>query len=260
MARAGEDAVDRPVLDDAAGVHHDHAVGELGHHAKVVGDEEDGDPALAAQVVDQGEDAVRRRRVERAGRLVGDQQLGLGTDDRRDQRPLRHASGQLVPALADPHLGVVDLHLADQLEHARLRLRPAHPLVQPQRLGDLPADRLQRVERPDGILEDEPHPAAAHAGEPRLVEPDQLVALEADRPAHDARARHEAHERHRGHRLARARLADDRHALSGPDLEGDAVDRGDAPAELDAQVRHGEQRRGHQTSTVTVSPSSTTTS
>ena len=41
MRRAVEQLVDRRLLDLAAGIHHHHAVGVLGHHAQVVGDQHD---------------------------------------------------------------------------------------------------------------------------------------------------------------------------------------------------------------------------
>ena len=41
MARAGEQLGDRRLLDLAAGIHHDHALGDLGDHAEIVGDQHD---------------------------------------------------------------------------------------------------------------------------------------------------------------------------------------------------------------------------
>ena len=41
MPRVVEDLVQRALLDDAARVHHQHAVGDLGDHAEVVGDQDD---------------------------------------------------------------------------------------------------------------------------------------------------------------------------------------------------------------------------
>jgi hypothetical protein len=41
VAGAIEDPVDRPLLDDRAGIHHVHSIAEVGHDAKVVRYEKD---------------------------------------------------------------------------------------------------------------------------------------------------------------------------------------------------------------------------
>ena len=48
-----QDLVARAGLDDAARLHHHHAVGDLGHHAEVVGDEQHAGAAPALQLADQ---------------------------------------------------------------------------------------------------------------------------------------------------------------------------------------------------------------
>ena len=67
----------RAVLDRPAGVHHQDVVGQLGDHAEVVGDDDDRGVELRLQVADQVEDLRLHGDVERGGRLVGDQQLGV---------------------------------------------------------------------------------------------------------------------------------------------------------------------------------------
>ena len=72
-----EDVVDRAVLDGLPAVHHEDVVGDLGDHAEVVGDHDDRRAELLLQVAHQVEDLRLHRHVERGGRLVGDQQLGV---------------------------------------------------------------------------------------------------------------------------------------------------------------------------------------
>jgi hypothetical protein len=57
-----------PLLDDAAGVHHDHAVGVLGDHAEVVRDEHDRHTEVLPQRREQLEDLRLNRDVERRRR------------------------------------------------------------------------------------------------------------------------------------------------------------------------------------------------
>ena len=65
---------DTRALDDAAGVHHDDVVGELGDDAEVVRDEDDRRAGLLAQHAHQVEDLRLDGDVERGGGFVGDQQ------------------------------------------------------------------------------------------------------------------------------------------------------------------------------------------
>lgn len=67
----------RAAFDDFAVAHDDHAVGNLGHHAKVVGDEHHRHAASFAQVKDQLEDLRLCRHVQRGRGFVRDQQFRL---------------------------------------------------------------------------------------------------------------------------------------------------------------------------------------
>ena len=72
----------RRALDDAAGIHHRDLVGAAGDDAEIVGDQDHRHvpPLLLAR--QQVEDLRLHRDVERGGRLVGDQQLGLAATAR----------------------------------------------------------------------------------------------------------------------------------------------------------------------------------
>src|SRR5260370_953574 len=84
------------------------------------------------------------------------------------------------------------------------------PLVQRQRLADLPADRQYRVERGHRLLKDHRDVVAAHVAHFSFAELAQVAPGEADHPRDDApgRRRDEAQDRQRGDALAAARLAD----------------------------------------------------
>ena len=77
MARTVEQLGGVRLLDLAAGIHHHDAVGVLGDHAHVVGDQDDGGAEGLLQLAHQVEDLRLDGDVERRGRLVGDQQLGI---------------------------------------------------------------------------------------------------------------------------------------------------------------------------------------
>ena len=97
---------------------------------------------LLAQVVEQLHDLRLHGDVERGGRLVGDQHLGVVGDRHRDHHPLAHAAGQLVRVGVDAAIGLRDGHLLEQLDR----------LACAALLGELGLVRLhdQRHLLPDG--------------------------------------------------------------------------------------------------------------
>ena len=98
-------------------------------------------PSRCRRLVDELEDLLLDRHVERGRRLVGDEQLGLAGQRHRDHDALAHAAGELVRVLADPLRGA---RQADQVEHLHrplVRVRLADVAVQQDGLGDLVADR-----------------------------------------------------------------------------------------------------------------------
>ena len=72
MLRALQQLLDGPLLADHASVEHEHPIGDARNHAEVVGDEEQGQTQIGAQL---GEELEHRRlhgHVERGGELVAD--------------------------------------------------------------------------------------------------------------------------------------------------------------------------------------------
>ena len=157
MLRVGEDLVDRPALDDPAGVHHGDLVDHLRDDAEVVRDRA-GSPCRARSRSSRISSRICAwiGHVERRRRLVGDQELRVaarapsrssragacrrtaGADSRRAaarRRGCRRARASRSPGCERPPSG-------------RRSWWSAH------RLGDLVADREDRVERGHRLLED----------------------------------------------------------------------------------------------------------
>ena len=156
--------------------------------------------------------------------------------------------------VVDARLRVRDADLPQQLDRARPCGALVDALVGPDRLDDLLADPVDRVQRGHRVLEDHPELVAAvvlHLGVRDLEEIGSLVehlALEAR-----VHAAGQPHQRHRGHALAGARLADDAEHLAALELQRDAVDGADDPVlgcELDTEVVDLEQGFSHQVSRI----------
>ena len=115
-------------------------------------------------------------------------------------------------------------------------------------LVDLAADGHDRVERREGVLEDDGEVVAAQPLQVALGPPEQLVAPEPDRPADLRACREQPEHGEGGDRLAGPGLPDDAEHLVLPHLEGEVVDGVEDAVvgrELNREVLHGEQRRGH---------------
>jgi hypothetical protein len=77
MGHAAEDFGDRAAFDHAAAIHHQHALGILGDHAQRVADQDQRHAAFVDQVVGSDRGSALDGDVERGGRLVGDQDVGV---------------------------------------------------------------------------------------------------------------------------------------------------------------------------------------
>ena len=231
---APEDRVHRPGLDDPAGVHDRDPVARLGQHREVVADQDQRQPELGPQALEQLEDLGLHHHVERRGGLVGDHQRRPARERQRDHHPLALAARELV------RVGALDARrqpdgaeqLGDPRRHVgRLRLR----LVQPDRRRDLAADALDRVERVHRALEDERDMAPAHELHPALgaaVDVDRVPAVgrvQRDRPLLLERGGQQPHQRQRGRALAAARLPRQPERLAARQRQVDAVDDQVAP-------------------------------
>ena len=114
----------RTLLDDLALVHEDHAIGHVAGEADLVGDDQHG-AALVGQLPHHAQHLADQLDVERRGRLVEQDQLGLHRQHAGDGHALLLAAGQplriVVELMAEPDLGE---HLAGQFRLAASRASP----------------------------------------------------------------------------------------------------------------------------------------
>ena len=126
------------LLHDAPGVHHGHLVGHLGHHAKVVRDQQHRRAAVLLQALHQLQNLGLDGDIQRRGGFVGNQQPGRVGQRHGDHDALAHAARQFVRVFVK----------------ALRRRRNAHPLQHGQRqgLGLLAADRAVPQQHLDDLL------------------------------------------------------------------------------------------------------------
>ena len=176
--------------------------------------------AFGAQIGEDRDDHLLRRRVDAVQRLVEQQQAPLREQRPRQQDTLSLAAGELAD-LRVRTVGEADAReLIERLAPQRAAERPV------PRPAPVAADQHD-VERRDGIVEllvvALRHVRDAIGGE-------HAACARLERPEHRAEQR----------RLAGPVRADDRDGLSRRHVEADAVERQTAP-EADRQVRYREQ-------------------
>ena len=191
-----------PELDDAAEVHHRDAVGDDARRREVVGDEQHRHAELAPEPPDEVQRGGRERHVERARRLVAQQQRRRH-DDRPGERGALALAARELRGLRLGDLGGE----ADERERLGnpLAARVAADALVVQALADELADRHPRRERRARVLEHDLGPGA--------LADDHLAVVVRQQAGDDAQQR----------RLAAARLADERDRPAAHDLEVDAA-------------------------------------
>ncbi len=158
-------------------------MGDAGHDAEIVGDEQQAEAEVALQLGQQAQDLRLHRDVERRGRLVGDQELRLAHQRHGDHHALAQAARELVRELAEAQAGCGDADAAQKIGGAVDGDPLAHLLVPAHHLGHLRTDRVGRIEAGHRLLEDHRHGIAAQARHAAIVELQQVLALEAERCA-----------------------------------------------------------------------------
>ena len=141
-------------LHHLAVAHDRDAVSDLCDHADVVGDQHKGDLAAVCEVPDQIKQLVLNGDVKCCGRLVRDDQFGVGTKRESDHNALAHAAEELVRIRLDPLLCVLDPNLFEQIDGAFVGVGIAEIGMGLDRLDQLIFDRHQRVQAGLRILED----------------------------------------------------------------------------------------------------------
>ena len=211
------------LLDDAARVHDDHPLGDLRDDAHVVRDEQDRRAVVAPEASSsargsapgssrRARSSARRRSGAPGCRRAPSRSSRAAACRRRtgagSRRRVARGSGCRPRA-------------SSSIARARACLR-VRSLVRAELLGDLPADRVHRVQRRHRVLEDHRDLAAAdraHLASARAAAGRARV----EDLARDDRVR-VADQPHHGHHrdgLAGARLADDRRATSPSASEND---------------------------------------
>src|SRR5256886_33250 len=240
VPRRMQHVANRADLDDAARVHDRDTICGLGDNSHVVGDQHDRRAPLARDALDERDDLRLHGHVERGGRLVGDQQDRLRGERQRDDHALAHAAGELVRVMVEARLRSRDADFGEQRQCPLPQLLSRQPEMRADRLLELPADREQRIERAERVLEHDADAPAADGAQRGLRPPVDALPFEPDFARGEApRGLEQSHDGEAGERLAGARLSHHPEHFAARHRERHVIDRDQraAPrAELDPQV------------------------
>ena len=89
-------------LDNKTAVHHHHAVREVGHHAEVMGDPDNGHAKFLSEGFDQIENLCLDRYVERGSGFISNQQFRITRQRDGDHDALAHTAGELMGIIIKP--------------------------------------------------------------------------------------------------------------------------------------------------------------
>ena len=132
-------------FDHLAALEHHDAIGDLRDDREVVGDVERRRAVPANELAKRGEALDLRRHVERGGRLVEDQDVGLGDHRHRRHHPLQLAAGDLMGIARADRLGARQIELPEKVDRlGARRLRRQHAV----------ADRRPRRPAPSACARD----------------------------------------------------------------------------------------------------------
>src|SRR6266545_610610 len=238
----------RPVAGHPA-VQHGYLTRQVRRDHLLVGDHDDGRDLVEFE--QQPHHVLARLAVQRAGRLVGEQQRGFTHDRPRDRGALFFATGQRVRPVGQP------VAEPDELQ-GRFGAFASFPLAGAgveQAVGDVVQGRHARCQVE--LLENEPDPLGPQRREVMVGQFGDVEPVDDDLPGAGAVQRaHHMQQR----RLARPRRPNDRHQLTAADLQVDVAERPDPAGVFAADPAQHHDRFGRAThfATPTLTPSAMT--
>ena len=133
-------------------------------------------PSSFCSSLSRRQDLRLHHHVERRRGLVGDDQRRVARERHRDHHPLLLAPRELVRVVVQAAGGQPDL--LEELAGADARLPFGGLAVHDDRLGDLVADPLHRVQRVHGALEDDRRLGPADRAEAAGLHPEHVLAVQ----------------------------------------------------------------------------------
>ena len=217
---------DAAALDNLARVHHGNVVGEAGDDGKVVGNPDERGAGLTADFLHLKKYLPLDGDIERGGRLVGDDDVGLVQQCNGNSHALPHAAGKLVRVGGEPLVRRSDADLDERRAATVTRVGVADFFVRGDGLDHLRVDAQHRIQGHHRILENHGNAVAAQRAPLLMVVVADIDTIEHNAPANNfSRRVNQPHQRITRHRFAGARFTDQTQHLATRHRKRNAVHR-----------------------------------
>ena len=185
MLRIAQHLGGRANLHQIATVHDGDAIGNIRNHTHVVSHQHAADLTLLTQRLDEFEDLILDRHIQRRGGFIGDDELRITGQGDGDDHPLAHPTGELVRVLLDTDFRLRNADRGHQLDGPRLGRLATQLGVGLDGFDQLTLHGKQRVQRRHRILEDEADVGTAHLAHLGGGQAGDLLPIEEDITAGD---------------------------------------------------------------------------
>ena len=199
LRRMREQRPHRSRLHLRAVLHDHHTVRHFGDNTHVMRDQNDRGAKIPLQVTQKVQHLALHGHIQRRGRLIRNQHLGPQRQSHGDHHPLTHTAGKLMRILRQAPFGLRQTHGTKRLQRAGAGLGAGNGIMGADRLGQLVANRHDRVQGGHRFLKDHRDAVAAQGAHLAFGQPGQLGPTQPHRPGTDCNVwRQQPHDRQRG--------------------------------------------------------------
>src|SRR5450759_3979592 len=209
MTRRLEDLFGRRVLDNLAGIRDGDGLCHFSDDGKVVGNDENGHTQLLLKSTHQVQNLRLDGDIERRRGFIRDQEFRVRRQCHGDHDPLTHAAAHLMRVLAEAPFGLGDADQVKHLDGTLLRLGVIDLLMQSNGFANLIPNRVDRIERRHGFLEDHGDFVTAYHAHLFFILLEKVFPMEEDLASDDLTRRvgNKAHDREGCNGFSATRLA-----------------------------------------------------
>ncbi len=180
VLRRGEHLCAGTMFHHKTMLHHRDTVGDLGHDAKIMGDEENSGSLALLQILDEGEDLGLCGHVQRGCGLIGNEHTGIKGKGHGDHGALALAAGKFMGKGTGGLNRVGDANLFQEALDLGGDGLPRQVCVDGEHLANLVADGAQRVQCGHRFLKDHGDASTAHLPHLRLADGGDIASLKQD--------------------------------------------------------------------------------